>query len=118
VDFSEARDLFVIIFQIPGSDCKFLDCGLILENPRGLNAKCLKLDFSGIVFLKEPHGPAVDGSTELAGASASGRSGVHECRTRGGRGGVGRGECGGRLTGARAVVWRPGVAVAVGKIRW
>jgi hypothetical protein len=28
--FSEVRDLFAIIFQIPGSDCKFLDCGLIL----------------------------------------------------------------------------------------
>jgi hypothetical protein len=52
VDFSEARDLFVIIFQIPGSDCKFMDCGLILKKPRGLSAKCLKLDFPGIVFLK------------------------------------------------------------------
>jgi hypothetical protein len=57
VDFSKARDLFVIIFQIPGSDCKFLDCGSILENPRGLNAKCPKLDFLEIVFLKETHGP-------------------------------------------------------------
>jgi hypothetical protein len=40
VDFSEARDLFEIIFQIPGSDCKFLDCGLILEKMRGLSTKC------------------------------------------------------------------------------
>jgi hypothetical protein len=39
VDFSEARDLFGIIFQIPGSDCKFLDCVLILEKMRGLSAK-------------------------------------------------------------------------------
>jgi hypothetical protein len=39
VDFSEARDLFGIIFQIPGSDCKFLDCGLILEKKRGFFAK-------------------------------------------------------------------------------
>jgi hypothetical protein len=53
VDFSDARDLFRIIFQIPGSDCKFLDCGLILKKPRGLSAKCPKLDFAGIVFLKE-----------------------------------------------------------------
>jgi hypothetical protein len=58
VDFSEARDLFVIIFQIPRSDCKFLDYGLILEKPRGLNAKCPKLDFLGIVFLKETCGPS------------------------------------------------------------
>jgi hypothetical protein len=35
VDFSEVKDLFGIIFQITGSDCKFLDCGLILEKPRG-----------------------------------------------------------------------------------
>jgi hypothetical protein len=39
MDFSEARDLFGIIFQIPGSDYKFLDCGLILEKMSGLSAK-------------------------------------------------------------------------------
>jgi hypothetical protein len=42
VDFFEAKDLFVNIFQILGPNCKFLDCGLILEKPRGLSAKCLK----------------------------------------------------------------------------
>jgi hypothetical protein len=58
VDFSGARDLFVNIFQILGPNCKFLDCGLILEKPRGLSAKCLKLEFLGIIFLKETHGPS------------------------------------------------------------
>jgi hypothetical protein len=63
VDFSEARDLFVIIFQILGSDGKFLDCRLILEKLRGLNAKCPKLDFPRIVFLKETRGPPEPQST-------------------------------------------------------
>jgi hypothetical protein len=58
VDFSEARDLFVNIFQILGPNCKFLDCGLILEKSRGLNAKCQKLEFPGIIFLKETRGPS------------------------------------------------------------
>jgi hypothetical protein len=53
VDFSETRDFFGIIFEIPGPNYKFLDCGLNSKKPRGLSAKCLKLDFSGIVFQKE-----------------------------------------------------------------
>jgi hypothetical protein len=39
MDFSEARDLSVNIFQILGPNYKFLDCGLILEKPRGISAK-------------------------------------------------------------------------------
>jgi hypothetical protein len=51
VDFSEARDLFVNIFQILEPNCKFLDCGLILKKPRGLSAKCPKLEFPGIIVI-------------------------------------------------------------------
>jgi hypothetical protein len=59
VDFSEARDLFVNIFQILRPNCNCLDCGLNLEKQRGLSAKCPKLEFPGIIFLKEIHGPRV-----------------------------------------------------------
>jgi hypothetical protein len=58
VDFSEARNLFVNIFQILGPNCKFLDCGLILEKLRCLNAKCRKLEFPGIIYLKDTCGPS------------------------------------------------------------
>jgi hypothetical protein len=52
VDFSEAKDLFGIIFQIPGPNYKIMDCGLISKKSRGLSAKCQKLEFPGIIFLK------------------------------------------------------------------
>jgi hypothetical protein len=44
VDFSEARDLFVNIFQFLGPNCKITDCGLNLEKQRGLSAKSTKLN--------------------------------------------------------------------------
>jgi hypothetical protein len=40
VDFSEARDLFVNIFQILDLTEKFTDRGLLLEKQRGFFAKC------------------------------------------------------------------------------
>ena len=58
MDFSEARDLFGIIFQIPGPNCKIMDCVLISKKPRGLNGKCQKLEFPGIIFPKETRGPS------------------------------------------------------------
>jgi hypothetical protein len=39
VNFSEARDLFVIIFQIPRPNCKIIECGFILKKSRDLNEK-------------------------------------------------------------------------------
>jgi hypothetical protein len=42
VDFSEARDIFVNIFRISDRTEKFVDRGLISENPRGLSVKSAK----------------------------------------------------------------------------
>jgi hypothetical protein len=42
VDFSEARDLFVNIFQISDRTEKFVDRRLNSENPRGLSVKSAK----------------------------------------------------------------------------
>jgi hypothetical protein len=39
VDFSEARDLFGIIFQFQRPNCKIRDGWLILKKLRGLSAK-------------------------------------------------------------------------------
>jgi hypothetical protein len=44
VDFSEARDLFVNIFQISDRTEKIMDRGLISEKQRGFFAKFAKLD--------------------------------------------------------------------------
>jgi hypothetical protein len=44
MDFPEARDLFVNIFQISGPNCKITDCGLISEKQWGLSAKYANLD--------------------------------------------------------------------------
>jgi hypothetical protein len=40
VKFSEARDIFGIIFKFWRPNCKIRDCGMIMEKLRGLSAKC------------------------------------------------------------------------------
>jgi hypothetical protein len=52
LDYSEARDLFVNIFQILGPNYKSLDCGLIFEKQRGLSAKCAKDLYCGLITKK------------------------------------------------------------------
>jgi hypothetical protein len=42
VGFSEARDIFGIIFQILGPSCKIMECELIFKNGRGLIANQLR----------------------------------------------------------------------------
>jgi hypothetical protein len=42
VNFSKATDRFVNIFRISDRTKKFVDCGIISENPRGLSAKSAK----------------------------------------------------------------------------
>jgi hypothetical protein len=57
VDFSEARDLFVNIFQISGPNCKIMDCRLISEKVRGISAKSAKDLDRGLISKK--HGGLV-----------------------------------------------------------
>jgi hypothetical protein len=134
VDFSEASDLFVNIFQILGPNCKFLDYGLILEKLRGLNAKCRKLEFPGIIFLKVAHGPSprvvnragrVRSTVDRRrhGSKAPERGGaligvrppaalVHQSSPAGVQKREEHGDLGSGLTGARAAAWRPSDAAA------
>jgi hypothetical protein len=109
VDFSKARDLFVIIFQIPGPNCKITDYGLILEKPRGLNAKCPKLDFPGIVFLKETRGP----SPRVRGPRAALVHGDHGHRLGGGSPENGRNSAPVRGTSPRLTKKGGGTAVSL-----
>jgi hypothetical protein len=85
VDFSEASELFVNIFQNLGPNYKFMDCGLILEKQRGFFAKWRGIS-AGIYF-------STDKSVDRLGA-------LGPLWTDGGadRGGAGRG---GALIGAR-----------------
>jgi hypothetical protein len=50
VDFSEARDLFVNIFQISDRTERFVDRGLISEKLRDLNKKVARIFDSRIIF--------------------------------------------------------------------
>jgi hypothetical protein len=84
VGFSKAMDSFGIIFQKQGSNCEIMDCGLILEKPRGFFAKLSGIiDFRIIFVRKKPWtqstgrgpcpvsvhgGPAMDSDNELTGA--------------------------------------------------
>jgi hypothetical protein len=73
-----------LFFKNQGSNCEMMDCGLILEKPKGFFAKLPGIINFRIVFVRKklwtwstghgPHppsvhgGPAMDGGTELTGA--------------------------------------------------
>jgi hypothetical protein len=97
VDFSEARDLFGIIFQFWGPNCKIRDCRLITKKLRGFFAKMLgNIEFgfsdlfhNGKVRALGPrfvdhnfgsiHGrPAWWSGRETAGERLGWRSGAHQ----------------------------------------
>jgi hypothetical protein len=117
VDFSEARDLFVIIFQIPGPNYKIMDYRLISKKPRGLNEKCRKLEFSGNCFPKKTRGPraaTVHGGSQspsrrrLAGERLEGRPHARNLTAVEGKGGGDGGEPHRLQEGAAEGRTRPG----------
>jgi hypothetical protein len=69
VDFSEAREVFVNIFQILRPNCKFLDCGLILEKAEGPKCKMSEIRISRNYF---PKGNPWTESTSLWTVSGAG----------------------------------------------
>jgi hypothetical protein len=87
VDFSKAKDLSGITFQIPGPNCEIKDCGLIFEKPRGFFAKLLGIIDFELFSRRKPmdqvhesvdragpvyHGPSV-GFLRCSRAPAKGR---------------------------------------------
>jgi hypothetical protein len=87
VDFYEARDLFGIIFQIPGPNCKFLDCGLIFGKAEGPKCKMPEIRISRNYFPKgnpwTTGAPVHHGLASIADRRSSSELGLRALRSRG-----------------------------------
>jgi hypothetical protein len=108
-----ARGIFGNIFENSRASCKYVGCGLILENMRGLSAKFREMGFSRNYFVEDKSvdqvhksvdhtGPVHHGSMTIVahGSSASGRSSSLALSDDNRGGGVGHGGLGPGLTGA------------------
>jgi hypothetical protein len=75
--FLRIGTLLKLFFKNQGSNCEIMDCGLILEKPRGFFAKLSGIIDFGLIFVRKKDVDSVhwamDGATELAEGWAAAR---------------------------------------------
>jgi hypothetical protein len=128
VDFLGLGTLLELFFKNQGSNYEIMDCGLILEKPRGFFTQLPGIINFRIIFVRKKPltrstghglhpasvhgGPAMDGATELTGARPPA---TPVCKGAGQGAGEGEGSAGDPFWASPKVGRRRGVRVAAGQ---